>query len=85
MPDISKLEEAIEGLNTGVHPTLGVTIGSRKVTPGEYIPKQGRSFANRGIISDQISILMAYYRYPFVPYPDSTSEFTLRFLYSCLS
>ncbi|OKL57988.1 hypothetical protein UA08_06861 [Talaromyces atroroseus] len=39
MPDISKHLEVLEGFKNGSYPTLGLSLGSRQVTPGEKIPR----------------------------------------------
>lgn len=42
MPDVSKLEDALRGLENGTYRTLGLSLGSKKVTsPGLKVPKKG--------------------------------------------
>lgn len=43
MPDISKFEDALRGLENGTYRTLGLSVGSKKITsPGLKIPKKGK-------------------------------------------
>lgn len=43
MPDVSKHEAVLQGLVNDTYHTLGVSIGSHQVTPGEKIPKGGKA------------------------------------------
>ncbi|KAL2869071.1 YbhB/YbcL family Raf kinase inhibitor-like protein [Aspergillus lucknowensis] len=42
MPDVSHHAAILQGLEKGTYQTLGVTIGSHTITPGQKIPKAGR-------------------------------------------
>jgi hypothetical protein len=43
MPDVSKIEDVLRGLENGTYHTLGLSLGSKKVTsPGLQIAKKGK-------------------------------------------
>lgn len=47
MPGVSKHVTVLQGLKNGTYRTLGVNIGSRKVSPGEKIAKGGKESISR--------------------------------------